>query len=447
MPASAFPASVQAAAPAPVRPGWHAATRCAEIAPTHHNKNRGWVLRQIRTWRKQLSAALEWHAVDKGLLLMAMVIPLYLQYLCWSFYVLSRPDRDNLINVDVAKTVMLIEVGLTSVGLVIAALGLLLRRRYPDLLLFQHLTLQYFSLSLVLLGFAIGTLSFPAGLVLLGAPIFGFILLDRLAVWLASIAALVVLVGLTYASVWGWLPYAPVKVMPSDASSNLFWINSELFFAAPFLLLITVMADQLLAWWREREERIRQLSRTDALTGLHNRRSIMDLLDQSLARAAREQTPLALAILDLDHFKKINDSWGHPTGDRVLQVAARTLREHLREIDHIGRYGGEEFMVILPGTRTEDAAAVLERCRAALAAAAVRSDDQQPVPVSASFGLTGQAAGVETTPQQLIQRADEALYQAKSMGRNRVEMLLQDSGLVPSSALGARTGPAPVANS
>lgn len=235
--------------------------------------------------------------------------------------------------------------------------------------------------------------------------------------------------------------------MPSDASSNLFWINSELFFAAPFLVLITVMADQLLAWWREREERIRQLSRTDALTGLHNRRSIMDLLDQSLARAAREQTPLALAILDLDHFKKINDSWGHPTGDRVLQVAARTLREHLREIDHIGRYGGEEFMVILPGTRTEDAAAVLERCRAALAAAAVRSDDQQPVPVSASFGLTGQAAGVETTPQQLIQRADEALYQAKSMGRNRVEMLLQDSGLVPSSALGARTGPAPVANS
>ncbi|MFX4994029.1 hypothetical protein ABTB69_18375, partial [Acinetobacter baumannii] len=90
---------------------------------------------------------------------MAMVIPLYVQYLCWSFYVLSRPDRDRLVNVDVAKTVMLIEVGLTSVGLAIAALGLLLRRRHPDLLLFQHLTLQYFALSLVLLGFAIGTLS------------------------------------------------------------------------------------------------------------------------------------------------------------------------------------------------------------------------------------------------------------------------------------------------
>jgi hypothetical protein len=79
---------------------------------------------------------------------------------------------------------------------------------------------------------------------------------------LASIAALVVLVGLTYASVWGWLPYAPVKVMPSDASSNLFWINSELFFAAPFLVLITVMADQLLAWWREREERIARARET-----------------------------------------------------------------------------------------------------------------------------------------------------------------------------------------
>ena len=414
MPASAFPASVQAAAPAPVRPGWHAAARCAEIAPTHHNKNRGWVLRQIRTWRKQLSAALEWHAVDKGLLLMAMVIPLYLQYLCWSFYVLSRPDRDNLINVDVAKTVMLIEVGLTSVGLVIAALGLLLRRRYPDLLLFQHLTLQYFSLSLVLLGFAIGTLSFPAGLVLLGAPIFGFILLDRLAVWLASIAALVVLVGLTYASVWGWLPYAPVKVMPSDASSNLFWINSELFFAAPFLVLITVMADQLLAWWREREERIRQLSRTDALTGLYNRRAYDQELAREWRRVQRNGAALSVLLIDADHFKSINDQHGHAVGDRVLQALAALIQRSAREIDVAARIGGEEFAVLLSDTGATSALNVAERIRSQIA----QSDTMTVTGVTVSIGVATLAA--EESAASLQHRADQALYMAKSQGRNRV---------------------------
>ena len=302
-----------------------------------------------RNLRLRLAAALEWSAVDKSLTLIVMLIPLYCQYILWSLYVLNRADRDALIHVDVVHRFMLVEAWLILAGISIVIIGVLLRRRWPNLQLFQYVALQFYALSLVLMSYSIGTLSFCAGVVLLGGPVFGFILHDRLPVWMAFISALLAIVGLSYASVFGYLPYAPVRIPPTDPSSELFWMNSTLFFAAPFLIFLTLMADQMLAWWRMREERIHQLSRTDALTNLHNRRSILDLLDQELMRVQRKPAPLSVVILDLDHFKKVNDTWGHPMGDRVLQIAAGVLRDALREGDHVGRYGGEEFMLFLPG--------------------------------------------------------------------------------------------------
>lgn len=374
-----------------------------------------------RSWRKRLTAALEWSAVDKALVMIALLIPLYFQYLAWSFYVLTRPDRDRLINVELADHFMWVHVLLILAGSALVLLGWMIRKRWPDLMLFQYLALQFYALSLVMVSYPIGTMSFCAGVVLLGAPIFGFILLDRVAVWLASFSGLTALVGLSYATAYGYLPYAPVRVPPSDQASTLFWMNSTLFFAAPFLVFFTFMADQMLAWWREREARIHQLSRTDALTGLHNRRSILDLLDQEIARAQRQRQALSVVILDLDHFKKVNDTWGHPTGDRVLQTAATVLSGSVRNGDHVGRYGGEEFMLILPGANEGEARVVLERCRLALVAADIVSDSQERFTISASFGLVCQGQSQQAQPQHLIQCADKALYQAKARGRNRIE--------------------------
>jgi len=374
-----------------------------------------------RNLRLRLAAALEWSAVDKSLILIALLIPLYFQYILWSLYVLNRTDRDALIHVDVVHFFMVVEAWLILAGIGLALVGVLLRRRWPNLLLYQYVTLQFYALSLVLMSYSIGTLSFCAGVVLLGGPIFGFILHDRLPVWLAFITALFAIVGLSYASVFGYIPYAPVRMVSTDQASDLFWMNSTLFFAAPFLAFLTLMADQMLAWWRVREERIHQLSRTDALTNLHNRRSILDLLDQELVRIQRKPIPLSVVILDLDHFKKVNDTWGHPMGDRVLQIAARVLRETLRESDHVGRYGGEEFMLILPDTRLAEAMIVLERCRQQLMAADVITDNQTRLQVTASFGLVCQDRGPQLTSQELIHYADEALYSAKAKGRNRIE--------------------------
>lgn len=389
-------------------------------------------MKKLTLWRKRIAAGLEWSAVDKGLILMAMAIPLYVQYLLWSLYVINRPDRELLVHVDVVRRVMELELVLIAIGSLIGIAGLFLRKRRPNYLPFQHATLQFYSLSLVLMSYSIGTLSFPVGVVLLGAPIFGFILLDRWAVWCAVLSSTLLLLSLNYSAAIGDIPYAPSKVLPTDTSTLSFWMLSELFFALPFLVLITFTADQMLTWWRYREEQIRVLSRKDALTGLANRRHILQEAD-SLAEAASDSRPMACVILDLDHFKRINDSHGHATGDRVLQAAASCLATLVRSNDHVGRYGGEEFLIILPNASIHEAEAVAERCRAGLAALTIHNDHGSLVAVSASFGVTLLSAN-DASVAAAIARADEALYQAKGDGRNRVEILLAGSGTVPSDA-------------
>lgn len=383
-------------------------------------ENVGTQIRKIRVWRKRLSAALEWSAVDKGLILLTMILPIYGQYLLWSSYVLSRHDREKLVNVALTTEIMKIEVGFIIVGILILLFGLYLRRTKPNGLIFQHVALHFFSLTLVAMSYTIGTVSFCAGLVLLGAPVFGFILMDRQAVWGATITALAVLIGLSYATAYGLLPYAPVMVTPTDHNSNLFWMNSVFFFAAPFFIPIILMADQMLMWWREREEKIRHMSRTDALTGIHNRMSILGILDNEVVRAERSKSSLSFVILDLDHFKKVNDVWGHPTGDLVLKTAAKVLKHNIREIDALGRYGGEEFVIVLPGADHLEAQKIIERCRIKLSETEIFSDNNTLIKITASFGLVS-VNGHTIESHTLIKTADEALYLAKHSGRNRIE--------------------------
>jgi diguanylate cyclase (GGDEF)-like protein len=131
---------------------------------------------------------------------------------------------------------------------------------------------------------------------------------------------------------------------------------------------------------------------------------------------------MCVVILDLDHFKRINDTWGHPTGDKVLQEAARVLRDCIRTCDGIGRFGGEEFMLVLPDTSVDGAAVLVERCRAALAATLIRAETGKTFHVSASFGVVCNEKDMNVDGEALIKSADEALYLAKENGRNRVEI-------------------------
>lgn len=162
-----------------------------------------------------------------------------------------------------------------------------------------------------------------------------------------------------------------------------------------------------------------RLSQTDFLTQVFNRSAIVSRLNEELSRASRTNAPIAVYMLDVDHFKTINDTYGHAAGDAVLVEVARRLKEQCRTYDATGRYGGEEFVVIAPGPNRRETDTVGERIRSAIADAPVMAEGK-PLPVTASFGGVWVPPGMPTSVDIVLKRADELLYQAKRSGRNCV---------------------------
>jgi diguanylate cyclase (GGDEF)-like protein len=160
----------------------------------------------------------------------------------------------------------------------------------------------------------------------------------------------------------------------------------------------------------------------ESLTGLLRREAILEVLEKELLRAQRYSRPLTIGMADLDHFKQINDRFGHLAGDTLLKRVAGAIAHGLRATDAVGRYGGEEFLLVLPETELAGAYAVAEKVRALVAGAHLRLDDGGEAGVTVSIGLAS-LAHLEggATPQALIAAADRSLYRAKSTGRNRVE--------------------------
>lgn len=182
------------------------------------------------------------------------------------------------------------------------------------------------------------------------------------------------------------------------------------------MLRIKRLQDEL----EEKNRELERLSISDGLTGLFNHRHIYGLLHDEFERAKRSHDSLALAMIDFDHFKNVNDSYGHLAGDRVLVQLADLLRLTTREIDRIGRYGGEEFMVILPSTDIEEAAVFVERLRREVAGHPFLVGRADPIQMTVSAGVACFPHVLVSTQESLVRLADEALYAAKAAGRNRV---------------------------
>jgi diguanylate cyclase len=168
---------------------------------------------------------------------------------------------------------------------------------------------------------------------------------------------------------------------------------------------------------KEAYKRIEELAELDELTGSFNRRCIMRMLDDEIARAHRTRAPFSVALIDLDWFKRINDAYGHPTGDEVLRTFAITVFANIRSIDRFGRYGGEEFLLILPETPHDVAARILDRQRE-IVAELDWSAFSPGMRVTISAGVATLAP--DEAPDALLARADNALYAAKARGRNRI---------------------------
>jgi len=176
---------------------------------------------------------------------------------------------------------------------------------------------------------------------------------------------------------------------------------------------------------REVSAELDRLARTDALTGIANRRAFFDILGIEFRRSKRYGRELSVLMLDLDHFKDVNDRWGHPFGDHVLRQMTEVISANVRESDILGRYGGEEFALALPETPEASALEVGEKLRAAVEAQTFRTNEipgpgEPPIRLTISIGVASLPVEEDQDEVELIGRADQALYEAKRTGRNRV---------------------------
>jgi diguanylate cyclase (GGDEF)-like protein len=172
---------------------------------------------------------------------------------------------------------------------------------------------------------------------------------------------------------------------------------------------------------RDKNQMLAKESMTDAVTGLRSRRYVSEVLAIEVLRARRYRLPLAVMMADLDHFKRVNDRFGHPVGDTVLRRVSDLLRGLLRATDVAGRFGGEEFLVILPQTDRDGARTLAERWRQSLELASLEAPDGKRIRTTVSVGVAEFSAQMER-PDDLVRAADEALYSAKASGRNRVAL-------------------------
>jgi diguanylate cyclase (GGDEF)-like protein len=190
----------------------------------------------------------------------------------------------------------------------------------------------------------------------------------------------------------------------------------------------------------EYHEEIYRLTIIDALTGIHNKRFLLEFLDRELARSARHQRPLALVLLDLDHFKNVNERHGHLGGDYTLREMAACVKEAIRKEELFARYGGEEFAIVLPETTREGAVELAERIRGLVESHPFTYEDEL-FHITVSLGVYATLGDEALTPNELIRRADEQLFLAKDAGRNRTcftdAKAVQAAGLcdIPGSGL------------
>jgi two-component system cell cycle response regulator len=184
-------------------------------------------------------------------------------------------------------------------------------------------------------------------------------------------------------------------------------------------LKIKFLQDEL----KRSNELLKQLSNTDPLTKLHNRRHLTEVLGKEIQRAERQKAFLTFIILDIDHFKRVNDTYGHQNGDVVLVALAEAIQSGLRAYDLAARYGGEEFVLVLPGTSLAGGVTVAERLRGAVQGLTF-APPLESLDVTASLGVATFPSSLVDSIDSLIRQADEALYRAKQNGRNRVETMV-----------------------
>lgn len=367
-----------------------------------------------------LGKMLDWSVVNKVRLLGAFSILAVAAHHVVRRFFFSLAEVAPHINWAVERQVRVLETIMLIGWAGMSTVGALVRRDSRWEGHYEHLGVQFFTVSWVAAGYFFGVVSFEAGVFVAGAPMIGFIVFRTVTVLAGLTSAAALLTGIGYATVSGLVPYAPILQVPpfEDGRVHTWWLLLEAGLAAPFLLTSMMCTGLMLARWRERERGIVELAIKDPLTGVFNRRHFFSRLEEERASGGERGTAVSVVLLDLDHFKGINDGHGHVVGDQALIATANKLKETVRTTDVVGRYGGEEFIIMLPRASNEGPHVVAERCRRAIASLHLTTAAGDELRITASFGV-GTCTPDEPI-EAFLKRVDAALYMSKEGGRNRV---------------------------
>ena len=266
--------------------------------------------------------------------------------------------------------------------------------------------------------YALGPYTAASGLITVAALLLGMVLLRRRYLWTAVVGWLASMVAMHFLSKAGVLPFHALfaaSFVPADIAK----VAAERAVAAALIYIpLAIVMDHLISVWREDEMSLYEAAQLDSLTGAYTRGFAVAVMQRALLRASEEDKRLAVLMVDLDHFKRINDAHGHARGDLVLKQTTHAIQSTLRADDIVGRFGGEEFVVLLPGADLKQAMGAAERCRAAI--------EKMQIPNAPYLSVTA-SVGVAAFPDHgdeldvLLKASDRAMYQAKANGRNRIE--------------------------
>ncbi len=287
-----------------------------------------------------------------------------------------------------------------------------------------YITIAYFGTIFIYGAYCIGIFSPASTAGFVSLITVGLVLFERRVVYLTVIPISGFMLICIVLSLTGQIRYAPIfseELLVMPLYRNAFWVYCMLYFYIPIFFASLVLFEVLLTQWRKREKMIEQVSIIDPLTGIFNRRKISENIDM----LKQQQSSFAIVLLDLDYFKDINDKYGHDIGDIVLQQVAGILTENIHEEDIVGRFGGEEFIILTRGGQLAKAIDIAERCRKAIEKEVILLDTQRKISITASFGVAASINPFGITKEEIIRQADQALYLAKKNGRNQVRHFLE----------------------
>lgn len=358
---------------------------------------------------------INWDNFKKGILLLIFCATIQICATIWYVICFSLPVTKQWLDPDFFRPRLIWSIICIVINLVATWIGIVYRHHPFWRKFIEYFSPIFFGVIMVYSSYTLGIYSPVTVAGLVNFILLGLVFYERKILYIAAIPVILFIAVMCFLSSIDYVRYAPAfseKLNNSVLHKNWFWVFAMAQLYLPIFLVTIFLFETLLSQWHKRESQIDQLSKKDALTGVFNRRFVGGFIENL------KEKHYALVLMDLDFFKNVNDSYGHDVGDRVLCRVAAVLSANIRGHDIVGRYGGEEFVMVLPTTSILEAQMVAERCRKQIEIECFMANGRYPLKVSASFGITISSEALSA--EQVMKQADQALYVAKEKGRNQV---------------------------